>query len=151
MPSPSPYERIRDEHLAAFPGTVTGGLTATACVVSERVLPDTARNALAASLERRGHQTRQIAFITLEGEGDAAASPSELFRAIEALDPLCVVVTDLHSVQAASRGYNTPLALEADAQLLGRACRCFEDFPALLADDAGKRRAWAALKTLPER
>ena len=151
MPTPSPYERIRDEHLAAFPGTVSGGRAATACIVSEQALPDAARNALTTSLERRGHNARQIVFLTLEGEDGVAAAPADLFKAIEALDPLCVVVADLHSVQAASRGYNMPLALESDAQLLGRACRCFEDFPALLSDDAGKRRAWAALKTLPER
>lgn len=150
MPSPSPYERIRDERLAAFPGTVTGGLAATACVVSEGALPAAARDALTASLERRGHSARQIAFLTLEGQGDAA-EPADLFHAIETLDPLCVVIADLRSAQTASRGYNTPLELEADTQLLGRPCRCFEDFPALLAGDAGKRRAWAALKTLPER
>lgn len=150
MPSPSPYERIRDERLATFPGTVTGGLAATACVVSEGALPAAARDALTASLGRRGHSARQIAFLTLEGRGGAAESV-DLFHAIETLDPLCVVIADLHSVRTASRGYNTPLELEADAQLLGRPCRCFENFPALLADDAGKRRAWAALKTLPER
>lgn len=150
MPSPSPYERIRDAHLATFPGTVTGGLAATACVVSERALPDEAREALSASLVRRGHNARQIAFLTLTGEA-GSAGPAELFHALEALDPLCVVIADLASVQAASRGYNTPLALEADERLLGRPCRCFEDFPSLLADEAGKRLAWAALKTLPER
>lgn len=151
MSSLSPYERIRDEHLAAFPGTIAGGRAATACIVSERALPAMAHDALTASLERRGHQTRQIAFLTLEGDGGATAGATDLFRAIEALDPLCVVLADLASVQAASRGYNVPLALEADVQLLGRACRCFGDFPSLLASDTGKRRAWTVLKTLPER
>lgn len=75
--------------------------------------------------------------------------PAQLLDVLEALDPLCVVLTDHESVAAASRGYNRPLSLETKEQLLGRPCRCFEDFAELLTTEEGKRRAWSVLKTLP--
>lgn len=152
VPQPSLYEQARLAQITRYPGLISDDATAAACFVSAAALPQPAHDALRASLEARGYAARDLTYITLcaHGEHDAAtATPAELYALLEALDPLCVVLTDHASVEAASAGYNVPLPLETRAQLLGRACRCFEDFSALIATEAGKRRAWAALKGLP--
>ena len=151
-PQPSLYEQARLAQIARYPGLISDDKTAAACIVSASPLPSPAHDALRAALEARGYAPRDLTYLTLcaHDEHDAAtATPAELYALLEALDPLCVVLADRASVEAASAGYNAALPLEARAQLLGRACRCFEDFSALIATEAGKRRAWAALKGLP--
>ncbi len=153
VPQPSLYEQARLAQIARFPGSISEDTTAAACFVSAEPLPSPAHDALRASLEARGYAARDLIYVTLrtheDGHGAAAATPAELYALLEALDPLCIVLADRESTEAASMGYNALLPFEARAQLLGRACRCFEDFSALIATEAGKRRAWAALKGLP--
>lgn len=161
----SPYDRIAHHHLDSFPGTIKGNETALFCVVSTRPLSQQAHDALAASAKQLEYSLKQVCFITLTAtgaEGDRSATtetttntdqsivaPRQLLEAIEAIDPLCVVLTDRRAVETASAGYNTPLSLGTKELLLGRGCCCFEDFEALLESEEGKRAAWNCLRTLP--
>lgn len=173
----SPYDRIAHHHLDSFPGTIEGSEAALFCAVSTHALSQQAHDALMASAGRLEYSPKQVCFITLtvtgaEGgqsattatgaEGDRsattvtmtgadqlAATPRQLLEAIEAIDPLCVVLTDRKAVETASAGYNAPLSLETKECLLGRGCCCFEDFEALLESEQGKRTAWNCLRTLP--
>lgn len=140
------YERIRLSRVSAFAGTINGSSDAISCVISSTKLDDGALTALSAGLEARGYPKTQMTLIERD-----EAQPESLADTVEALDPLVVVITDRASVEAASRAYNVALALESEELLLGRPCRCFEDFPALLATDEGKRRAWGVLSSLPHR
>lgn len=181
MPTPtSLYDSVRTAQLQRYSSAITGSTTASVCAVSENDIGAEAKSALAAAFARLGYDARQIAFVSLDvlrleegrplcGNGVAAAhddASSEasnsagsdakergdaLFTVLETLDPLCVVLCDHASTETASRGYNQPLPLETRTLLLGRPCLCFEDFASLLEDDAGKRKAWETLKTLPAR
>lgn len=149
----SPYERIRHAHLFQFADHIeksssTGSEDALFCVISTFPLSDSAQAALHASAPRLGYSNRQLCFIVLSNASHTL-EPQELFTMIEAIDPLCVVLTDHESVKTASVGYNTPLALETREFLLGRGCCCFESFEDLLSTSEGKQKAWACLKTLP--
>lgn len=173
----SPYDRITHHHLRSFPGTIEGSETALFCVVSTHPLSQQAHDALVASAGRLEYSPKQVCFITLavtDIEGDQSATtmsmtsadqrattatttsadqsivaPRQLLEAIEAIDPLCVVLTDRKAVETASAGYNAPLSLETKELLLGRGCCCFEDFEALLESEKGKRSAWNCLRALP--
>lgn len=140
------YERIRLSHLSAFAGTINGSSDAISCVIGSTKLDGGALTTLSAGLEARGYPKTQMTLIERD-----EAQPESLADAVEALDPLVVIITDRASVEAASRAYNVALALESEELLLGRPCRCFEDFPALLATEEGKRRAWGVLSSLPHR
>ena len=148
----SPYERIRHEHLSQFANHIeksgnTGSEDALFCVVNSLPLSDSAHEAMCATAARLGYSSRQLCFIVLSNESHTL-EPSELFTMLEAIDPLCVVLTDHESVKTASAGYNTPLTLEAREFLLGRSCCCFESFEDLLSTSEGKQKAWACLTTL---
>ncbi|MEF2654862.1 MAG: hypothetical protein U0M72_00265 [Eggerthellaceae bacterium] len=173
----SPYDRITHRHLDSFPATIEGNETALFCVVSTHPLSQQAHDALVASAGRLEYSPKQICFITLtatDAEGDRSAAtmsttstdqqattatttsadqsivtPRQLLEAIEAIDPLCVVLTDRKAVETASAGYNAPLSLGTKELLLGRGCCCFEDFGSLLESEKGKRTAWNCLRTLP--
>lgn len=148
----SPYERIRHAHLFQFADHIeksssTGSEDALFCAISTFPLSDSAQAALHASAPRLGYSNRQLCFIVLSNASHTL-EPQELFTMLEAIDPLCVVLTDHESVKTASAGYNTPLTLEAREFLLGRSCCCFESFEDLLSTSEGKQKAWACLKTL---
>lgn len=142
-----------------------GNEAALFCVVSTRPLSRQAHDALIASAGRLEYSPKQVCFIALTATGtesdqlattatttsadQLAVTPRQLLEAIEAIDPLCVVLTDRKAVETASAGYNAPLSLETKELLLGRGCCCFEDFEVLLESEKGKRSAWNCLRTLP--
>lgn len=106
----SPYERIRHAHLFQFADHIensssTGSEDALFCVISTFPLSDSAQAALHASAPRLGYSNRQLCFIVLSNASHTL-EPQELFTMIEAIDPLCVVLTDHESVKTASAGYN---------------------------------------------
>lgn len=144
----SPYERIRHEHLVPFVAHLKGSEDALFCVVSSSPLSEPAHAALLASAQKLGYHQRQLLFVTLS-VSDAVLQPRDLFTIVEAIDPLCIVLTDHEAVKTASAGYNTPLSLEAREFLLGHACCCFESFESLLETPEDKQKAWRCLKTLP--
>lgn len=161
----SPYDRITHHHLRSFSGTIEGNETALFCVVSTRPLSQQAHDALVASAGRLEYSPKQVCFITLTATGTESdrpgttatttsadqlvVTPRQLLEAIEAIDPLCVVLTDRKAVETASAGYNAPLSLGTKELLLGRGCCCFEVFEVLLESEKGKRSAWNCLRTLP--
>lgn len=86
---------------------------------------------------------------TTTSANQSIVAPRQLLEVIEAIDPLCVVLTDRKAVETASAGYNAPLSLGTKELLLGRGCCCFEDFGSLLESEKGKLSAWTCLRTLP--
>ena len=154
-PQPSIFERIASRHVAAFGKAYEGRASAAAVVVSTHAPTPAERAALEASLLQLGYAKSALgwAFVDADGTGGEEhqeASTERLFNLIEGIDPLCVCALDHAACAALSRNYNTPLALEAKTLLLGRECRCFENLDALLSTEAGKRKAWNLLKTLPK-
>lgn len=141
----SVFGRIRHDALAPFSETIHGSENSLFCIVSSTSLEESAQNALIASAQRLGYSAKQLAFIVLNKQTTA----NDLLRIVEAIDPLCVVITDLVAAKTASAAFNVPLALETREFLLGRGCCCFESFESMLESEEGKQKAWACLKTLP--
>ena len=71
-----------------------------------------------------------------------------LLRLIEAIDPLCLVVTEQASARILSLAYNQPIKLDCCDGVLGRPCCAFVDFERMLQTDERKQRAWALLKEM---
>ena len=67
---------------------------------------------------------------------------------IEAIDPLCLVVTEQASARILSLAYNQPIKLDCCDGVLGRPCCAFVDFERMLQTDERKQRAWALLKEM---
>lgn len=141
----SVFGRIRHDALAPFLDIIHGSENSLFCVVSSASLEENAQNALTASAQRLGYSAKQLAFIILNKQ----TTPNDLLHIVEAIDPLCVVITDLAAVKTTSAAFNVPLALETREFLLGRGCCCFESFESMLESEEGKQKAWACLKTLP--
>lgn len=153
-PQPSLYERIAITHIAAFDegcaGSYEGSENAAALVVCTEQSSEAARSALEASFGQLGYSAGSLGWVHVGECGEGENERNLLFELIEAIDPLCVVSLSRKGTALLSRSYNAPLVLETKTLLLGRACRCFEDFEALLATEAGKHKAWKLLKTLPK-
>lgn len=157
MPQPSIFERIANAHIAPFEGRYEGNANAAAVIACTHVPAEAERSALEASFLQLGYAKGALGWALIDKSTpceDKArqkdASGIRLFDLIEAIDPLCLCALDHAACAALSRAYNTPLALETETLLLGRACRCFESLDALLSTEAGKRKAWELLKTMPK-
>lgn len=140
-------------HIDAYGEGYAGPSNAVAIVVSKGAPTQAARSALIASFAQLGYAESSIGWVSAHTGGAEVESENDaekLFNLVEAIEPACVIALDHQATAALSRSYNAPLPLEAKALLLGRECRCFENFDALLATEAGKRKAWGLLKTLPK-
>lgn len=148
-PHASLHERIVNAHISAFGGGYCGPANAPAVILYSGSPSEQQRHALVASFEQLGYQEGALGWINIDAAGEGEPAPDLLFNLIEAIDPLCVVALNHAATAQLSRSYHAPLSLETRGLLLGRECRCFENFEALLATEAGKRKAWGLLKTLP--
>lgn len=139
------FSRIRQNICNVLPVDLKGNTDALFCILSSSPLNDVASNALSASAQRLGYDLTQIAFITI----NPRTNPKDLLKAIETIDPLCLIITDINAVKMASAAFNIPLTLGKQDLVLGRKCCCFESFSDMLNNDKDKQRAWTYLKTLP--
>lgn len=76
-------------------------------------------------------------------------SEKDIFRVIESLDPLCLVITDLAAAEQVAKAYRTRIELETPGTILGHPYCCFADFSSMLKNEKFKKKAWSLLKTLP--
>ena len=116
----SVYERQREAECSAFAPYFQGNVNALFCVISHGGVSQPA---------------------------EELAAPS-LLRLIEAIDPLCLVVTEQASARILSLAYNQPIKLDCCDGVLGRPCCAFVDFERMLQTDERKQRAWALLKEM---
>lgn len=146
----SVYERQREVECSAFAPYFQGNVNALFCVVSQETPSEQARKAIEATAARTGIAASDIFWIALGGVSQPAeelAAPS-LLRLIEAIDPLCLVVTEQASARILSLAYNQPIKLDCCDGVLGRPCCAFVDFERMLQTDERKQRAWALLKEI---
>lgn len=153
-PQPSLYERIANNHVAAFGNGYAGAPNAAALIVGTGMATDSEKAALTASFSQLGYAKGTLGWVALsetyQNENIETGEAQRLFNLIEGIGPLCVIALNHAATAALSRSFNTPLPLETKTLLLGHACRCFENLDALLSTEAGKRKAWELLKTLPK-
>ena len=140
----SVYERQREAECSAFAPYFQGNVNALFCVVSQETPSEQARKAIEATAVRAGIAASDIFWIALGGE---LAAPS-LLHLIEAIDPLCLMVTEQASARILSLAYNQPIKLDCCDGVLGRPCCAFVDFERMLQTDERKQRAWALLKEM---
>lgn len=82
------------------------------------------------------------------GSDAASFGAHELFAAVEALDPLVLVMADEHAASLMSTAYREPVLLDAHGFLFGRPYAAFSSFGGDLHDLRAKQRNWAVLKAL---
>lgn len=71
-----------------------------------------------------------------------------LFAAIEALDPLMLVVADALAVDLLARAYREPIVVASHGFVFGRPYAAFSSFQRDLRDSRMKQRNWALLKAM---
>ncbi|MDO5043487.1 MAG: hypothetical protein Q4D92_08255 [Slackia sp.] len=80
---------------------------------------------------------------------DAAAHREKgLFAAIEALDPLMLVVADALAADLLARAYREPIVVASHGFVFGRPYAAFSSFQRDLRDPRMKQRNWALLKAM---
>lgn len=150
------YEASLEETWERFGLCLDGSFECPVCVVSSKTLPENARAALMSSARALGYGNGACTFLTVDrragnegAEGPAALSESDLFAAIEGLDPLALVIADRAAADLCSHAYRCGVPSPDTSRLLGRDTAVFDDFAAMLETPREKQRAWRLLKRLP--
>lgn len=172
MPS-NVFETPRLAVWNAHSNHLNGSTNGAFIVVSSNELNEQAKQALINSARTLGYGMKGVTFFTLspissikhpETPYDSINQPDterfekianhlsnrEIFRVIESLDPLCIVIADHKAIETTARAFSARLEIEVPTTLLGHNCCCFEDFERMLTQEKTKQRAWALLKTLPK-
>ncbi len=153
------YEASLEETWERFGARLDGPFECPVCVVSSNLLPENARSALMSSARALGYGSDACTFFTVGRPADSeraegatglpALSESEVFAAIEGLDPLALVIADREAAELCSRAYRCAVPSPDTSRLLGRDIAAFDDFAAMLETPREKQRAWGLLKRLP--
>lgn len=121
-------------------------------IISSHPLKTQAQTALLNASKALGYGVVNTTVLTLHPtSSNDALTPQEIFRVIESLDPLCVVIADIGAIEDVARAFHARLEIEVPTTLLGHYCCCFNDFEHMLSHETTKQQAWALLKTLPKR
>ena len=141
------YAYSRQCMLRSFRAHITGASSCLFCVVRTGQLSEDATYALVKSAESLGYGPDGATFITIDAQEPLSAS--KLFRLVEGIDPLCIVVADAPSLHLFEQAYHETLPPQPVARVFGREVRLLPTLGELVQSPAGKQQAWAALKTLP--
>lgn len=144
MAQKSFYETGVQEAFELFRDYLEGAPERPVLVVSSDALPLEARNAIEKSAAALGLGEEACTYARL----DECIDKNALFLMMEGIDPLYVVCTDGPAAQRLGETYRTEYILDGPARVFGRPGVTFANLEALIADDAGKRRAWELFKTL---
>lgn len=131
----------------SFHAHLAGASSCLFCAVRTSQLSEDAAYALVKSAESLGYGSDGATFITIDAQEPLSAN--ELFRLVEGIDPLCIVVADTPSLHLFERAYRETLPPQPGTRVFGREVRMLPTLDELVQSPAGKQRAWAALKTLP--
>ncbi len=132
--------------LERFPGNIVGDREAMFLAVAETTLSQPARDALEKSATTLGWN-RGVTY--LFADAPALLSKADLFEAIEGLDPFCVVIVGAALCGLACEAFSQDVPSGKHFRLFGRDACAFDDLDGLLLTDAGKKRAWETLRSLP--
>ena len=147
------YEVSLVETWDRFGARLDGAFSCPVLIVSHAPLSGKARHALENSVEALGYGSGACAFFVTgpvaEGASPNDLSDTDVFSAVEGLDPLAMVITDQASAQACARAYRCDIPVPDKSRVLGRTVIGFADFESMLASPEEKQRAWGLLKRLP--
>lgn len=139
--------------LAKYPLHVTATPNASLLCLSSKPLSEEAQAAVAASAERLGYGSSNVAWVAVapEAEMEACTLPlteNDIRTIVEGIDPVAVVVTDSNAAAMMAEAYKQPLFCDHSCRLAGRSVAPFTNFEALLATPDSKQKAWTLLKEL---
>ena len=144
-----------DAVLAKYPLHVTATPNASLLCLSSQPLPEEVRAAVAASAERLGYGSSNVAWVVVAPEGgsptEACALPfaeNDIRTIVEGIDPVAVVVADSNAAAMMAEAYKQPLFCYHPCRVAGRSVAPFTNFEALLTTPDSKQKAWALLKEL---
>lgn len=135
------YLEAKIECLAPYDGCIHGDVDASACIVSYGVVADEVKSALDAACGAIGMPDPVYLDV-------AALAPSDVFTALEGLDPEAVIVEDDVAASMVAQAYRSDVAPDTCGRLFGRPYVAFSSFQADLGQERTKQRDWALLKTL---
>lgn len=149
------YERTLEGIWEVFGEYLRGEYQALICVLSASALSEPATTALQNTFARLGYGKAACTFFSLSGHGVesnkvANLAVEEFYTVVEGLDPLIVVVTDEETRSLCAQAYRQEIPLAQRWRILGRDVRAFASFEKKLADEQGKKEAWALLRTFPK-
>ena len=145
------YAEAKEHALTPYRFAVEGSCDAEACVVFADMLSDAARTALEAACAGIGFADPVLldASVFAEAGGaDGSRAPDGLFEAVEALDPLLLVVADASAAALMGDAYRDSIGLDAHGFLFGRPYAAFSSFQRDLSDARSKQRDWALFKAM---
>ena len=142
------YEVTLRETQAAFATHLSGEPDRPVCVISDRPLSAKAQDALLKSADRLGYGRDACFWLLLTDDAQQTLDPVSVFQVIEGIDPQVAIVADATAAQAVELAYNTRLKPQDVQRVFGRTTLVLRDFETALTSDAGKQKAWAALKLL---
>ncbi|MEY8562740.1 hypothetical protein AALA21_06740 [Eggerthellaceae bacterium 3-80] len=128
---------------------LTGERCGIFLVISSTLLSTEARDALNTSAKTFGYGQAACTFAQIDGVNDTHLDPAALRLLTEGLDPYCIVASDAASAQMLAHAYNTQLATNSTARIMGRSVVALDSFESQLKSAQDKQVAWALLKSLP--
>ena len=111
------FEVPRQNIWNSFSNHLEGSHIGAFLIVSSSLLSEEAKTALLNSSKALGYGTINTTFLTLKNSDDsdthtAKLEHQEIFRIVESLDPLCVVVTDHGAIEEVARAFRARLEMK---------------------------------------
>lgn len=146
------FTEAKERAVEPFASFVDGSYDAAVCAVFAEGLSDDARGALEAACAGLGFADPVFLdagrLAAQAASADVRLSAKELFAAVEALDPLMVVVVDSSAAALLTAAYREPFAPSSHGFAFGRPYAAFSSFQRDLDDSRMKQRNWALLKAM---
>jgi hypothetical protein len=132
-----------DSYAARLSGCRNGYLL----VVCTTPLRSDCAEALQKSFHALGYGTDAVTYLVAT---DELLQTSELYRAVEAIDPGVILATDDQANALLCQTYGIAAPSQPAARAGGRPFLSLPDMASLMERDKGRQKIWAALKTLPK-
>lgn len=115
--------------------------------VSSAPLPHNCAVALRKSFAALGYGNDALTSLVAT---DTLLQASELYQAVEAVDPGVILATDDAANALLCEAYRIDIPSQPDSHAGGRPFISLPDMAALMETEVGRQKIWAALKTLPK-
>lgn len=149
------YTTTLETGLSLFDHYISGEKSSLLLIISSTPLSEKASSAFESSFARLEWGQRACTYVSLSGtagsNGDLPTlSSTDLFLLVESLDPSLLIVADDAAAAVVAEAYRCELSPDSKARIFGRESRVFASFEDMIADEHGKQKAWALLKSLPK-
>ncbi|MBQ9022056.1 MAG: hypothetical protein IJ113_08645 [Eggerthellaceae bacterium] len=140
------YSFTRAEIARHYEAFFEGPTEAFFLVVCSRSLSQNAHDALEKSAAALGWTTGpSLVFADTD-----TLSKADIYKIIEGLDPVCLVLLGSEVQAKVADAYNCDVPTQGRFRLFGREACAFSDLDAMLEKESSKQAAWGLLRSLPQ-